>query len=222
MYCKDCKVEVIGDNKVCPLCHKELDGEKGEKLFPDIKKSKRDFRKKFTKIYEWTSLAVFLIFVVLNYFFIKNFLYDAFVLTIIISVYFITRFAFLGSISFGARGFLVSAFLSLLLFETEYIYSVKPYSVSYVLPILNMLNYILLWIYCLFANESDKRTAHLSLLAHGFFGLIIPIIYAVDSNLFLTTIPFILSTALSVLNLLVVLSLHFKEILIELKKRFHA
>lgn len=222
MYCKKCKVNVIGQTKKCPLCHSPLESlptnsEKQQAIpLPCPKKSGK---KSFLPIYILLLLLVMPPFVTWNLSYNPQFLWSVVIFVCLSYIGFFIRTVVIGQNRF-IRNLTLQAFvLTVLFFAVHAITGSNFWLLNYWLPAIYFFSYLLLIGYIkirsfAFATANLIHTYILCILGQA------PIITAFLLPLSLKW-PSIISSALGLLFSISITIAYRKYIASELKKFFH-
>lgn len=171
MYCKHCNVEIEGNARVCPLCHKPLDGD--DLAFPIIKKTKRKINVTFGLVYIIIALAVSVVCLAVNFLLPHKLLWSLTVIALL-AYFFIVFQTVFSKRNAAVKIFLQILFLVLVAYGLEKLSPDVRWAANYAVPIIILLGGLLLMILSLAVKKAGPFILNLIFVA--ILGLL-PVIY---------------------------------------------
>lgn len=216
--CKDCKIEVLGNRKTCPLCHNRIDESElfEPSPFPDIPLR---FSSHLTiKILSFISIVLIVIAFSINWIFSKKIDWAWFVVFGVFSMSVVTL-TIVRKRRNLAKGIVYQIIiLSALLLLWDNVTGYRGWSVTYGIPFLNCTAICAMFIAVRIVQlEVGDYILYLGIA--GLFG-IIPILFIAFQWVF-TPIPSVISIALSIILLTAILIFHGSAIYHEIRKRIY-
>lgn len=220
MYCRECKVKIRGNTPICPLCHENLSPHETEEIFPIANKPIKNGKNLFTKIYLFISLNLFIIFIFVNHFWIKNNMYILLAAAVLFYIYVLVRKTIMTGRNVGKKVLMQSIVIALLCLIIQWTFKTEEWCVTFAFPLINVIASIVLGVFTL-VSVNSRREHLLYFLAIAVFGLLPLIIYYIKREDIEYVWPIIVSTMTSVAAITSLIIFAFKDLLIEIKKKFH-
>ena len=171
MYCKNCDVEIEGSCRVCPLCHRPLDGD--DLVFPIIKKTKRKNNVTFGLIYIIIALAASVTCLTINLVLPHRLLWSLSVIALL-AYFFVVFETVFSKRNAAVKIFFQILFLVIVAHGLEELSPNVKWAANYAVPIIILLGGVLLMILSLAVKSAGPFI--LNLLGVAFLGLV-PVVY---------------------------------------------
>ncbi len=216
--CKDCKIEVLGNRKTCPLCHNRIDESEPfePSPFPDIPLR---FSSHLTiKILSFISVVLIVISFSANWIFSNKLDWAWFVVFGVVSMSLVT-WTIVRKRRNLAKGIVYQIIiLSGLLLLWDHATGYRGWSVTYGIPLLNCTAICAMFIAVRIVRlEVGDYILYLALA--GLFG-IVPVLFIMFQWVF-SLVPSVLSIAFSIILLTAIIIFHGSAIYHEIRKRMY-
>ena len=132
--CKFCRIEVLDETEVCPLCRSVLEKtETMENMYPNVRRRIRGMRLA-SRIYLFCALLVFAVLALLDWRRGAQIWWSVLVGLVLLYGYLVLRYAIVGKSGYRGKVMLLSVLAVLLAVAADFVIGYRGWSVDYVLP----------------------------------------------------------------------------------------
>lgn len=219
-YCNKCRLEIIDDSIVCPLCKavtEDMGLEHQASAYPE---ANIDFKKfHFLKrVFVFLSIVAVITSIVLNVVFYDGFLWSLITVAAIIYLWVGISHALGHHINIASKILAQSVLGSLFIVLIDFLVGFRGWSVSFVIPSIFIVSDLAVVILIL-VNRMDFRNYLLYQFAIALLGLFPTVLFLISQIGHPAMV--IISAAVSLLTLIGTTTLGDKTVKTEIKKRFH-
>ncbi|NLZ25284.1 MAG: hypothetical protein GX891_02355 [Clostridiales bacterium] len=219
MYCKHCEVEIEGAARLCPLCHRPLDGEAA--LFPVVIKSKKLSKVTFTATYLIAALIIAVVCLIVNLVLGHKILWSVAVVGLLIYLYILFAWTLFSQRHTATKIFVQTLGLAVMVALMQQLSPEVKWSLNYVVPFIMMLGGILLAIIAFAAKKAGSYIFNLLLVM--ITGLI-PLVYNLivkEATLWPSIVCVSVCGALFLVHIIISAGNAKNIIIEEIKRKFH-
>lgn len=132
--CKFCRVEVLDETEICPLCRSALEKtETMENMYPNVRSRIRGLRLA-SRIYLFCALAVFAVLMLLDWRREAQIWWSVLAGLVMLYGYLVLRYAIVGESGYRGKVMVLAVLAVVLAIAADFVIGYRGWSVDYVLP----------------------------------------------------------------------------------------